>query len=89
MVEHALRRHRVAHDGRPAGAQDAGLLAADTLAVRAEEVHVIEVDAGDHRAIGVDDVDRIEPPAQPTSRIATSGFASAMQRRMARVVNSK
>jgi hypothetical protein len=64
VVDHALRRHRVAHDGGLAGAQDAGLLEADALAVGAEVFHVVEVDAGDDRAVGVDDVDRVEPAAQ-------------------------
>ena len=41
-----------------------GLLAADRFAVGAEVLHVVEVDAGDDGAVGIDDVDRVEPPAQ-------------------------
>src|SRR6185369_14848612 len=63
-VQHALRRHGVAYDRGLAGAQDAGLFAADALAVVAQIVHVIQRDAGDHRAVGIDDIDRIEPPAK-------------------------
>mmetsp|Transcript_6782 Transcript_6782/g.28607 ORF Transcript_6782/g.28607 Transcript_6782/m.28607 type:complete len:417 (+) Transcript_6782:603-1853(+) len=57
-------RHRVADDHRPAGPHDAGLLAADALAVRAEELGVVEVDAGDDRAVAVDDIDRVQPTTQ-------------------------
>jgi hypothetical protein len=41
-----------------------GLLATDRFAVRAQVLGVIEIDAGDHRAIGVNAVDGIEPPAE-------------------------
>ena len=44
MVDHAAGGRRIADDGGPAGAQDAGLLAADGLAVVAQESLVIEVD---------------------------------------------
>ena len=64
VVDHALRRHRIAHDGRAAGAQDAGLLEADALPVGTQELHVVEVDAGDDGAVGVDDVDGIEATAE-------------------------
>jgi hypothetical protein len=41
------------------------LLQADRLAGVAQELGMINVDAGHDRAVGVDEVDRIEPPAQP------------------------
>ena len=47
------------------GAKDARLLAADVLARRAEVIHVIEIDARHHGDVGIDDVDRVEPAAQP------------------------
>ena len=65
VVQHTLRRHRVADDHRLAGAHDAGLLAANTFARGAEVFHVVQVDAGDHGAVGIHDVDRVQPPAQP------------------------
>jgi hypothetical protein len=58
------RRHRVAHDGRSAGPHHVRLLASDALAVRAEVLGVVEVDAGDHRAVGVDRVDGVEPSSE-------------------------
>ena len=64
MVQHALRRHGIADHHRPAGAHDAGLLAADALAVRPQEFHMVDVDAGDDGAIGVDHIGGIQPPAQ-------------------------
>ena len=65
LCQQAGRRHRVADDDRTAGAHDAGFLEAYALAVRAKEVHVVQVDVGDDGAIGIDDVDRIQAPAQP------------------------
>src|SRR5574337_1929048 len=64
VAEHALRRLRIADHDRAPGAHDAGFLAADVLAVRPEQFHVVEVDAGDDRAVGVDDIHRVEPPAE-------------------------
>jgi dissimilatory sulfite reductase (desulfoviridin) alpha/beta subunit len=51
---------------------------------------VVEVDAGDDRAVGVDDVHRVEPAAQADLedrhvRLLAGGHAG----RMASVVNSK
>jgi hypothetical protein len=63
-VEHALRRHRIADNDRAAGAHDAGLLVADGLAVGAEELDMVDIDAGDDRAGRLDDVDRVQPAAQ-------------------------
>jgi hypothetical protein len=60
----ALRRQRIADDGGLAAAQDAGLLAADGLAVVSEELGVVDVDAGQHRAVGIEDVDRVEAAAE-------------------------
>ena len=64
MIDHALRWHRVTHDHWPPGTHDARLLETNALAVFAQNGHVVQIDAGDHRAIGVDDVDRVQPPAQ-------------------------
>ena len=64
-LEHALRRGRIAHDHRLAGAHDAGLLPADGLTVGPEELHVVQIDAGDDGAVGVDEIDRIEPATEP------------------------
>jgi hypothetical protein len=64
LVDHALRRHRIADDRRPAAAQDARLGEADRLAVAAEVLGVVEVDARQHRAVGVEDVDRVEAAAE-------------------------
>jgi len=59
-----LRWHRVAHDHRPPGSHDARLLTPDAFTVLAQNGGVVDVDAGDDGAIGIHDVDRIEPPAQ-------------------------
>ena len=48
-----------------AGAKDAGLLDRDGLAAVAEPVAVIGADAGDQRGVGIEQVHRIQPPAQP------------------------
>jgi hypothetical protein len=50
---------------------------------------VVDVDAGDDGAVGVDDVHRVEPPARPTSRITRSSGACDSRRAIASVVNSK
>ena len=63
VVDHALRWHRVTHHHRLAGAHDAGFFAANAFTVGAEQLHVVQVDAGDEGAVGVDDVDRVEPAA--------------------------
>ena len=64
MVQHTLWWHGVADDDGAAGAHNAGLLTANAFAVGAQNFHVVEVDAGDDGAIGVDDVGRIQPAAQ-------------------------
>ena len=65
MVQHALWRDGIAHDHRPPGTHDAGFLETDAFAVLAQNGRVVDVDAGDHRTIGVHHVDGIEPPPQP------------------------
>ena len=60
VVDHALRRHRVTHNHRATGAHDARLLAPDTLAVGPEEFGVVDVDAGNDRTVGIDDVGGIQ-----------------------------
>ena len=62
--DHRLRRYRVAHHHRPAGPHHTRLLPADRLAVRAQVVLVVEVDAGDDGAVGVDQVHRVQPATQ-------------------------
>ncbi len=61
---HARGRPRIGADGRPASAEYMRLFPADALAVVAQVGLVVQVDAGQDRAIGVDQVDRIEPAAQ-------------------------
>ena len=70
--------------GRP-GAEDAGLLQADALARRPQVVHVIEADAGDDGAVRVEQVDCVEPAAQPDlqDRDVQPGFAETAARRRA------
>ena len=61
----AGRRQRVADDGRLAGAHDAAPSRRPIdLAVGPKVLHVIEGNAGDHRAVGVEGIDRVEAPAQ-------------------------
>ena len=55
---------RVGDYGGTAGPEDAGLFAPDLLARRAEILHVVDTDARQHGAVGVDDVHRVEPAAQ-------------------------
>ena len=47
-----------------AAAVDARLLEADFFARVAQIIHVIEVDAGDDRDVGIEHIHRIEPPAE-------------------------
>ncbi len=89
VVDHALRRHRVAHDHRPTGPHDARLLKANAFAVFAQNGGVVDVDAGDHRAIGVMMFTASRRPPKPTSKIATSRLARAIRCRIASVLNSK
>jgi hypothetical protein len=62
--DEARRRIGIAVDRGTSATEDARLLEADRLAVVAEEGLVVEVDAHDDGDVGVDDVDRIEPPAE-------------------------
>ena len=64
MVKNTLRRHGVTHHHRLASAHDAGLFKAYGLAVRPQQGHVVEVDAGDQGAIGVKYVHRIQAAPQ-------------------------
>lgn len=65
MLDHAARWQRIGHDRRAAGAHHMGLLPADGLPVRTEDLDVVEVDAGEQGHVGIDHVDGIEPAAQP------------------------
>lgn len=62
--QHAGWRVDLAQHHRLPGAHDAGLLGADGLAVFAQPIGMVDVDGGDHRHIRIDDVDRIQAPAQ-------------------------
>ena len=64
-LQHALRRHRVADHHRPAGAHDAGFFAAYAFAVRAQILHVVQVNAGDNGTVCVNQVDGVQAPTQP------------------------
>src|SRR5439155_24795105 len=65
LFDHAARRRRIADDRGLPGAHDPGLLATDALAVAAEKLDVVDVDAGDHGALAVECVDGIESAAEP------------------------
>ena len=82
-IEQTGRRGRLPHDGRTAGTCDAGLFAADAVTIVTEPVGVIQIDRGDHRDIGIDDVDRIQPAAQTDlqHRHIQRGPAEQVQRR--------
>jgi hypothetical protein len=60
-----VRRIGVGDDRRAVRAEDARLLAADRFAVRTEVIDVVDAHAGQYRDVGIDDVHRIEAPAQP------------------------
>ena len=65
MLEHRNRWLGVGDHGRTTGSHDRRFLGADRLARLAEPVAMIDVDHHQHRAIGIDDVHRIEPAAEP------------------------
>ena len=65
MLSERRGRIGIGADSGPAGAVDAGFLVTDSFAIAAEVVHVIQVDAYDHCAIGVEGVYGIEPSAEP------------------------
>ncbi|MNI38637.1 hypothetical protein D3C73_927880 [compost metagenome] len=62
--QHARRRIGLAQDHRLPAADDARLLGTDGLPVLAQPFGVIDVHGGDHRHVGVDDVDRIQAAAK-------------------------
>ena len=61
---HAGGRLRIGTDRGATGTEDMRLFPADLLARIAEILLVIQVNAGEDRAVGIDDVDRIQAPAQ-------------------------
>src|SRR4029078_3855314 len=65
LGDDAVRRQRVADDRRLAAAKNPRLLAADRLAVGAEVLAVVDVDAGPDRAVAVERGDGVEPAAEP------------------------
>ena len=77
-------------DGRPAAPEQARLLAADRLAVVAEDLGMVDVDAGEDDAVGVEDVDRVAAAAQTHLENDQPRAPSlASKRAMASSVNSK
>ena len=64
MIEQGVRHFVVGTHRYASTAHDAGLLGRDLFARGAQPVLMIEADGGDQRAIGSDDVDRIEAAAQ-------------------------
>jgi len=64
VVHHTLRGHGVAHDGWAPRAHNARLLPANALAVRAQKLCVVDVDAGDDGAVGVDHVRGIQASSE-------------------------
>src|SRR5206468_1523828 len=57
-------RIALAANNGPAGAEDARLLAPDILAGRPEIIHVVQIDARHDCDVSVDQIDRVETPAQ-------------------------
>ena len=47
VVQHALGRYRIAHHHGLAGTHDAGFFKTDAFAVLAQQLGVVNVDAGD------------------------------------------
>src|SRR3546814_7301717 len=63
-VEHRLGWLALDQHRRTTRPEDAGLLAADRLTAVTEPVLMIEADVGQHRDVGIDEIDRIEPPTE-------------------------
>src|SRR5690606_4066057 len=64
VVYERLRRHGVGADGRAARTEDMGLLPTDLFPGVAQILGVVYVHAGDDGAIRIDDVHRVQAPAQ-------------------------
>ena len=64
MRKQGLRRIGIGTDRRPATAVNTRFLKADRFTRIAEIGLVIEVDTGDDRAVGIKDVDCIEPATE-------------------------
>gem|GEM_PF-5373852 len=65
VFDKALRRLRVATNCRALSTENTRFLETDGLACITEITHMIQRHARDDRAVGIDDVDRVEPSAQP------------------------
>ncbi|MCY1278493.1 hypothetical protein D9M70_272210 [compost metagenome] len=65
LIQQRLGRIKVTAQSRPALTQDAGFLEGDGIAAIPQPFGMIEADAGDQCQIGVDQVDRIQPPTEP------------------------
>ena len=63
-AEHGLGRIRFGHDGGPASTEDARLLSSDRFPIGAKVVDMVDAHTGQHRAIRVDDVHGVKPPAE-------------------------
>src|SRR3954467_10648367 len=59
-LHHRARRMRLCDHGWPPGAEDARLLASDGFSIRPKVINVVDADTGEHRAICVDGIHRIE-----------------------------
>ena len=64
MVDQTLRRHRITDDHREPGAHDPGFLETDRFTGGPEVFGVVDVDAGDDRAVTVESVYGVEPTPQ-------------------------
>ena len=64
VLNQGMRRIEIAADRRLACTEDAGFFEADFLARVAEEIHVIEIDAGDDGAVRFVNIYRIETAAE-------------------------
>ncbi len=81
VIDQCLRRIGIGADRGSAAAINVRLLPADLVARVAQKIHVIEIDAGDDRAIGVEQIHRIEPSAQPDFEHGRIEFRSSKQPR--------
>lgn len=64
MFKQADRRRGVDANGRTTGSINSRLLEADFFATVAQVVHMVEIDAGNDRDVGIEYVHGIEPPAK-------------------------
>ncbi|MCY1528981.1 hypothetical protein D9M68_641050 [compost metagenome] len=65
LLQQSLRRIEITAQSRRACAKDTGLLESHGFTGIAQPVGMIDTDTGDQGKIGIDQVDRIQAPAQP------------------------